>query len=441
VRNTTSNQQPLTDMNTINTTDFAATIGLDWADRQHDLWICPASQAKPEHLRLAQTPEALHEWVAKLRARFPGQRVAIAIETSRGPVISALAAYDFIVLFPVNPKALKDYRAAFCVSGAKDDRTDAMLLEEFLRLHRDKLQALEPDTELTRKLVGLVQNRRHLIDERTRLVNQLHSLLKTYFPLARELLDKQMTKPLAAEFLLRWPTLAALKKETPKTLRAFFHRHHSRSAKRIEERLQALQRARALTTDPAIIEPASELVGALAGLLRPLHQAIQRLDQLIAAAMDQHPDAVIFRSFPAAGPALAPRLLVAFGTHRQRFGSAAEVAQFYGLAPVVQQSGNTKTVHMRHRCPKFGRQSFHENAACAIKKEPWARAYYAQHKKKHADKHHQACRALAYKLIRIYFACWRDRQPYQPDRYLKALEKNGSPLNKSLELLPIAQGE
>ena len=51
-------------------------------------------------------------------------------------------AYDFIVLFPINPKALKDYRAAFSVSGAKDDRTDAQLLEEFIRLHRDKLKAL-----------------------------------------------------------------------------------------------------------------------------------------------------------------------------------------------------------------------------------------------------------------------------------------------------------
>ena len=169
-------------MNTTNTTKFAATIGLDWADRKHDLWICPAGQAKAEHRRLDQTPEALHQWVAKLRERFPNQPVAIAIETSRGPVISALMAYDFLVLFPVNPKALKDYRAAFCVSGAKDDRTDAMLLEEWVRLHRDKLNALEPDTELTRKLAGLVENRRHLVDERTRLVNQQQSTLKTYFP-------------------------------------------------------------------------------------------------------------------------------------------------------------------------------------------------------------------------------------------------------------------
>ena len=135
-------------MNT--TTTFAATIGLDWADQKHDLWIRPAEGGKAQHLRLEQTPEALHEWVARLRERFGNRPVAIGIETSRGPVISALMAYDFIVLFPVNPKAMKDYRAALSVSGAKDDRTDAQLLEELLRLHRDRLRVLRPDNELTR---------------------------------------------------------------------------------------------------------------------------------------------------------------------------------------------------------------------------------------------------------------------------------------------------
>jgi transposase len=155
---------------------FAAEIGLDWADKKHDLWIQSAAGGKPEHLVIDQTPEALHEWVAKVRTRFANERIAIAVETSRGAVISALGAYDFIVLFPINLQMLCSYRKAFCVSGAKDDRTDAMLLEEYLRFHRAKLRPLEPDTELTRKLAGLAENRRDLVDERTRLVNQLHSL-------------------------------------------------------------------------------------------------------------------------------------------------------------------------------------------------------------------------------------------------------------------------
>lgn len=420
-------------MQNLNTmTNFAATIGLDWADQKHDLWIHPSDGSKAQHLQLEQTPEALHEWVAQLRQRFDNGPVAIAVETSRGPVISALMVYDFIVLFPVNPKALKDYRAAFAVSGAKDDRTDAQLLEEFLRLHRDKLRALTPDTELTRKLAGLAENRRRLVDERTRLINQLHSSLKTYYPLTETLLKDQFNTLMAAEFLARWPDLPSLQGATPKTLRAFFYKHNSRSAKTIEERLRSIANAKALTTDEAILAPARLLVSALASLLKPLHKAIAQIELAIEQAMDQHPDAALFRSFPGAGPALAPRLLVTFGTNRDRFQSAQEVAQLYGLAPVVIQSGNSKATHMRRRCPKFGRQTFHENACCALREETWARCYYEQQRQRHQDKHHQACRALAFKLIRIYFACWRDRKTYVTDTYEQALKTNGSPLHKKL---------
>ena len=259
--------------------DFAAIIGLDWADQKHDLWLRPADGAKSEHLRVEQTPEALHEWVAKLGERFGRRRVAIGIETSRGPVISALLAYDFIVFFPINPKALKDYRAAFAVSGAKDDRTDAMLLEEFVRLHRDKLRALEPDTPLTRKLGGLTENRRRLVDERTRQVNQMHSVLKTYYPLAETLLGGHMTTPMAADFLARWPDLAALQKADPKTLRAFFYKHNSRGAEKMEKRLAAAAKARPLTEDEAIIAPARHLATALAAVLKALHHAIAAVDK------------------------------------------------------------------------------------------------------------------------------------------------------------------
>src|ERR1017187_1434431 len=398
---------------------FKATIGLDWADQKHDLWIRPADGSKSEHLRLEQSPEALHEWAAKLRKRFDTGQVALGVETSRGPVISALMPYDFVVLCPINPKALKDYRAAFSVSGAKNDRTDAQLIEEFIRLHSEKLKALQPDTELTRKLSSFVQDRRHLVDERTRIVNQLHSKLKTYYPLAETLIGSQSDIILAAEFLSRWPDLESLVAATAPKIRAFFYQHNSRSAKKMEQRL----------------EPARELVLALAGMLKCLHKSVARLEEAIELAMDQHPDAPIFRSLPGAGPALAPRLLVAFGTQRDRFETAQEVAQFYGVAPVVIQRGNSELVRLRRRCPKFGRQTFHENARCASKTEPWGRAYYEQQKKKHDDKHHQACRALAYKLIRIYFACWKTRTEYKSNTYLDALQKHGSPLHNKLNMI------
>ena len=101
--------------------------------------------------------------------------------------------------------------------------------------------------------------------------------------------------------------------------------------------------------------------------------------------------------------------------------------------PVTRQSGNTKSVYMRNRCPKFSRQTFHENAGCALRADPWAAEFHAHYKSQHGGHHHQANRSLAFKLIRIYYACWRDRKPYDPARYLEALEKKGSPIAKRLQ--------
>ena len=424
IMNSTDKQAPE------NPKDFAATIGLDWADEKHDIWLRP--KAGPAgHQIIEHTPEALHEWVAQLRARFPEGQIALALETSRGALVYALMVYDFIVLYPINPKSLSSYREAFKVSGAKDDRTDARLLEDMLRQNLEQLRPLNPQDEGTRTLAGLTEKRRHLVDHRTAAVNQCHAELKCYYPLARNILE-DLTTTLAATFLLRWPDLASLKKAGAAKMRQFFYAQNCRSEERILERELLLEKAKALTEDAAVVMPCRLKVKALAGMIRALNQVIDEMDKQIRHQFAQHEDAFIFESFPGAGPVLAPRLLVAFGTDRERFGSAQEVSQTYGIAPVKRASGKTELIGMRYRCPKFARQTFHEHAACVVKKEPWAREYYQTLRTK-GKGHHTAVRATAFKLIRIYFRCWKNKTKYDANAYLESLKKHGGPLPGRLE--------
>jgi hypothetical protein len=79
---------------------------------------------------------------------------------------------------------------------------------------------------------------------------------------------------------------------------------------------------------------------------------------------------------PGAGDALVSRLIVAFGTQRDRYQSAYEMQCYSGIAPVMEASGNSQWVHFRFICPKFLRQTFHEFAGCSIQQSEWARAYY-----------------------------------------------------------------
>jgi transposase len=135
----------------------------------------------------------------------------------------------------------------------------------------------------------------------------------------------------------------------------------------------------------------------------------------------------VFDALPGAGPALAPRLLAAFGERRERFPSAAAVQKCVGIAPVTERSGNKRWVHWRFICSKFLRQTFVEWAAETIHRSFWARAFYDRHRAKGAT-HNAAVRALAFKWIRIVWRCWMDRVPYDESRYLNALQRRGSSL-------------
>jgi transposase len=406
---------------------FAAFIGLDWGDRKHDVVLCDQRGGKPEHRELIQTPEAIDEWACSLRERFGGQPIAVCFEQSRAGIAYALLKYDFLVLFPLPPTRLARYRESFTNSGAKDDPTDAALLGDYLLRHRDQLRVWKPDSPATRELQLLSEARRDAVDLRTRLSNRLTAVLKRYFPQAVALVGDDVDRPLGCDFLSKWPTLAAAQAAAPATLRKFYYAHGSRNEERIAERLQLVKSAISLTTDRALIQAGVLQVQCLVGQLRALLKAIEKYEARLSELMDEHPDAALFRTLPGAGPALAPRLLVAFGTDRERFQSAAELQSLSGVAPVTKRSGKQCHVHRRWACPRFLLQTFHEFAHCSCKRSTWAKAFYLQ--KRSAGKgHHASLRSLAFKWIRILFRCWKTKIPYSEERYLESLRRSNAPL-------------
>ena len=201
----------------------------------------------------------------------------------------------------------------------------------------------------------------------------------------------------------------------------------------IEQRIEAIKTARALTHDNGVISPYSLLVQALVGQLRVTLRAIESFSEAIDRCARTHPDFFIFDSFPAAGPVFAPRLLSAFGEQRDRYASPIELQMYAGIAPVTERSGNSHWVHWRWKCPTFLRQTFVEWAALTIPRSFWAKAYYEQQRAK-GQSHRAAVRSLAFKWIRILYRCWQTRTTYDESAYLKALKKRGSPLIHNLAI-------
>src|SRR5215813_9489995 len=303
---------------------FAAFVGIDWADAKHDICLQVTGTAKRECFQLEHTPEAIDAWVTTLRTRFSGQPIAICLELTKGPLVSALRKYDFLVLFPINPLTLARYREAFTPSRAKDDPTDAELQLELLLTHRDKLQPLEPQSPTMRALAQLVEHRRRVVGDKVRITNRLTSTLKHYFPHVLQWFQDKDTA-IFCDFLSRWPTLKAAQLARRSTLDTFFRAHHVRSPDVIAQRLQAIKAATPLTTDAGVMAPNALLVQALVAQLRVTLQAIADFDTAIAQRAQRHPDFPLFHALPGAGPVFAPRLLVAFGEQRERYATAAEL--------------------------------------------------------------------------------------------------------------------
>ena len=410
-----------------NTEEYAALIGLDWAAEKHDVCLWDAATGKSRHRVIEHTPEALAEWLAELQASYPGRRLAVCLEQSRGALMYALMDHAFLDLYPINPVTLARYREAFAPSRAKDDPGDARLLAEILRLHRDKLAVWKPDDEQTRTLAFLNEERRKAVNLRTKLVLRLQAALKLYFPQALAWLGADLGTPMACDWLLKWPTLEAAQRSRPQTVRAFFYAHNCRSAAHVESVLAALPAAKPLTTDAAVLAVQPLTVQMLAKQLRLLHGAIVAYERQIAARFRPHPDAFLFENLPGAGPALAPRLLTAFGTDRSRHPTAQDMQAYAGIAPVIERSGKSCWTHWRWNCPKFLRQTFHEFAKSTVIHSAWARAFYDLQKSR-GKGHNAAIRALAFKWIRIIHRCWLTRTPYDEGLYLQALARRGSPL-------------
>ncbi len=408
-------------------------IGIDWADKMHAVCrIDPLRPRQPHHEQLEQQPQAIAEWAAGLRQKYPEHELRVILEQSRGPLFLALLATGHFTLYPVNPKQLARFREALHPTGRKSDPDDAELLALFLLNHHDQLRPARPDSEETRRLAHLTELRRNLVEERKRVTLQLASALKLYFPLLLELFPAKLDQPVVTRLLQRWPTLADLRRANPATLKTFFKEQGVRGEETREALVTAIRSATPLTTDKAIVEPYSAVAQCRARQLVVLVDAIDKFDTQIEAAVAVHEDAPIFQALPGAGAVLVPRLIAAFGSDRERYESAAQIQNYSGIAPVTRESGKSRSVQRRLACPKFLKQTFHEFAEHSCRWSRWAKIWY-DHKRAAGMKHHAAVRALAFKWIRILFPLWKTRQIYSEERYIQALIKANSPISETLK--------
>lgn len=404
-------------------------VGIDWANQDH-VFHLQVDGKKPVTGSFKQDPEDIQLLIEGWRKRFPDCTFAIAIETSKGPLINALVNYQDVVIYPINPAALANYRKAFAHGGGKNDPSDAKLLADFLQHYRQQLNPLRRDEPITRELAALTEDRRRLVDQRTAIGNELKAVLKRYFPAVLELEPAKIYADFLLRLVLKYPTLSAAKRAGKVRLRKVFY--GLGKAEKIEARVEQLMAATPLTDDETTLRVESRRAVALCELLQTYNQQIDKYDKSIKELVVQHQDYEIFESLPAGSHATQARLIAALGDDRSRYESAESLQAASGIAPLTTQSGQQRFVSSRWACSKFMKQTFHEFAGLSIKGCKWARAYYAMQRSK-GKSSQVATRALAYKWQRILFSCWQSRTPYNDEHYMNRLRATGSPLLSFIE--------
>jgi transposase len=181
-----------------------------------------------------------------------------------------------------------------------------------------------------------------------------------------------------------------------------------------------------LRPDPAIVAAQQNVVPFLATLLlsavRRKKQAIREVQQLFLT----HPDQTIFASLPGAGQLLAPKLLVMFGDHRDRYRSPGAIQALAGTCPVTIHSGKSKTIRFRTACNRDFRRTTQQLALFSVRQSPWAAAYFADALSRgHSESH--AYRCLANRWLAIAWTLWQRQESYDESRHLREVNRRRLP--------------
>jgi transposase len=390
-------------------------VGIDWAAAAHAVCVLDPAGRVVTRFSIDHTAAGFTELVTRL-GRLDADRagVPVAIERPDGRLVDALLAAGHPVV-PVTPNAIKAWREAEVLSGAKSDAGDAHVIAEYLRLRAGRLHPAVPYSAETTALRTVVRTRGDLVEARVAATNQLSALLDAHWPGAKAVFA-DVESPIALAFLTRYPTAAHAASLGEKRMAAFCTKHGYCGRRSPAELLTRLRAAPAGVTTEAVVDAVRDAVLALVAVLTALGAAVKDLDRSTAAHLGEHPDGEIFSSLPRSGKINAAQMLAEWGDARQAYDGPDAVAALAGATPVTKESGKHRAVHFRWACNKRFRQAITIFADNSRHASPWAADIYTRARARGLD-HPHAIRVLARAWIRVIWRCWHDHQPYDPTRH------------------------
>jgi transposase len=336
-------------------------------------------------------------------------RVAVGIETERGPWVQALLAAGYQV-YAINPLQVARYRERRGVSGAKSDAGDAHALADMVRTDRHQLRPVAGDSDLAEAIKVVTRAHKTLIWERTRHTLRLRRALLDFFPAALAAFDDLCAAD-TLELLGTAPDPVAAAGLVEEQITAALRRAHRRGIPdKVAKILEAL-RAPQLGQSPAVAGAYAVTVQAQVAILTTFNAQITVMEDQVKAHFGPHPDAEIYLSQPGLGQILSARVLAEFGDDTSRYADARARKNYAGTSPITRASGKkavvlARYVHNDRLIDALGLQAF-----AALQASPGARAYYDLQRARGAG-HRAALRQLSNRLVGILHGCLKTSARY-----------------------------
>jgi transposase len=401
-------------------------IGIDWADDKHDICIRDAvdrrilSEFSVGHGAEGMTQ--LDEKVAALGAEL--DKCLVAVETPHGLLVGYLLQAGYVV-YAIPPRAVDRYRDRHRQSGAKTDQLDAQVLSDILCIDRKYHRPIPSDSPLVQEIRLTSRQRQKLVNERTRLKNQLTACLKSYYPVALDLFSG-LDCAITWAFLRAYPNAEAASMASLAELKAFFVQQGYSHPSKIPQ-IYALLQAPAVPVADWQVRVSQQHMLVLVELLAIVATQIKAYERTLSDLLDQHEDAFIFRSLPNAGDVTAGWLLGEIGDCRDKFESASGMQALAGTCPVTEQSGKQRRIKFRVACCKPFRNGTQQFARLSVRGQngsSWAKGYLSdQLRRGHSIS--RGTRALANRWLAIIFRLWQDRVAYDEKVHLRNRAQRG----------------
>ena len=395
--------------------------GIDWAADDHAVCVIDDGGRVVERYTVGHSADGFERLIRRLARYGEPAGLPIALERPDGRLVDRLLEAGHPVV-AVKTTAIKAWREAEVGSGAKSDPGDAQVIADYLRLRRLDLRELRPFSEETRALRAVVRTRGDLVDARVAAANQLAAILAAFWPGAGELFADVWSE-IALAFLERYPTPTAAAHLGEGRIAGFLRKHGYSGRRSPAELLERVRSAPAGLADGPESEARRDTVLAMVRLVRALNRSIKDLDRAVVAHLDEHPDAVVFRSLPRAGQVSAAQMLAEWGDCREAYDGPEAVAALSGMAPVTRRSGKHLAVAFRWACNTRFRNAIATFADNSRHGSLWAASIYQSAVDRGAD-HPHAVRILARAWIRVIYRCWIDQVAYDPGRHGSANRLN-----------------